>query len=74
MSNAEIRSAEIAQRALDGHRRWRGKIQTMSKCPVRGHEDFARWYTPGVAAVASTVADDPRLSFEPSTVPLSRPV
>ena len=64
MSKAETRSAEIAQRALDGHRRWRGKIQTMPKCPVRGHEDFALWYTPGVAAVARAVADDPRLSFE----------
>lgn len=59
MTKAETRSAEIAARALEGHRRWRGKMQTIPKCPVRGVEDFALWYTPGVAAAARVVAEDP---------------
>ena len=64
MSKAETRSAEIAVRALEGHRQWRGKMQTTPKCPVRGIEDFALWYTPGVAAVARVVAEDPAQSFD----------
>ncbi|MCW7080919.1 MAG: hypothetical protein OCU16_07475, partial [Candidatus Methanospirare jalkutatii] len=37
---------------LDLHRRYEGKIEVALKVPVRSHEDFAVWYTPGVAAVA----------------------
>ncbi len=43
---------------------YKGKIQTMSKVPVRSLEDFSIWYTPGVAAVSKKVAQDPDLSFE----------
>lgn len=64
MSKAEARSLEIAARALEGHRRWHGKIQTIPKCPVTGIADFALWYTPGVAAAARAVAQDPMQSYE----------
>ncbi|MFC2968261.1 NAD(P)-dependent malic enzyme [Acidimangrovimonas pyrenivorans] len=63
MSQSETRSSEIAAQALDAHRRWHGKMQTLPKCPVRGIEDFALWYTPGVAAAARAVAEDPAQSF-----------
>ena len=63
MSEAEKRSAELAMRALEGHHRWRGKMQTLPKCQVHGIEDFALWYTPGVAAAARAVADDPKRGF-----------
>ncbi len=43
---------------------YKGKIQTMSKVPVRSLEDFSIWYTPGIAAVSKKVAQDPDLSFE----------
>lgn len=59
MKDSETRSADIAARALDAHRRWRGKIQSLPKCPVHGIDDFALWYTPGVAAVARAVAETP---------------
>lgn len=36
--------------ALRLHRHYRGKLQTTLKCPIRGFDDFAVWYTPGVAA------------------------
>ena len=32
------------------HARYRGKVQTMPKCPVSGLDDFNVWYSPGVAA------------------------
>jgi malate dehydrogenase (oxaloacetate-decarboxylating) len=37
------------------HRQFRGKVQTMPKCPVRGLADFAVWYTPGVAAACRAI-------------------
>jgi malate dehydrogenase (oxaloacetate-decarboxylating) len=36
--------------ALRLHAFYGGKLQTLPKCAVRGFEDFAVWYTPGVAA------------------------
>jgi malate dehydrogenase (oxaloacetate-decarboxylating) len=43
-------SSPAAARALALHARYRGKVQTLAKCPVSRLEDFAIWYTPGVAA------------------------
>lgn len=45
--------------ALDMHAKYRGKIQTMPKCAIRGLEDFAVWYTPGVAAPCREIALHP---------------
>lgn len=36
--------------ALRLHPFYRGKMQMALKCPVRDFDDFAVWYTPGVAA------------------------
>jgi malate dehydrogenase (oxaloacetate-decarboxylating) len=52
------RAARPAADALRLHALCRGKMQTLPKCPVRGFEDFAIWYTPGVAAASRAVADD----------------
>ncbi len=40
---------DISQKALRLHALYRGKVQVMPKCPIEGGEDFAVWYTPGVA-------------------------
>jgi malate dehydrogenase (oxaloacetate-decarboxylating) len=45
------------------HALCRGKMQTLPKCPVRGFEDFAIWYSPGVAAPARAIAADPDLAW-----------
>lgn len=55
------RAARPAEEALRLHPFYRGKIQTFPKCPVRGIDDFALWYTPGVAACSRAIADDPGL-------------
>lgn len=39
-----------AEDALRLHPFYHGKIQMMPKCALRGLDDFAIWYTPGVAA------------------------
>jgi malate dehydrogenase (oxaloacetate-decarboxylating) len=41
------RPGEVALRL---HAFYGGKLQTLPKCAIRGFEDFAIWYTPGVAA------------------------
>jgi malate dehydrogenase (oxaloacetate-decarboxylating) len=38
-----------AEEAMKLHPFYRGKMQTMAKCAVRDFNDFAIWYTPGVA-------------------------
>lgn len=42
--------------ALRQHARYRGKIQTAPKVPVNGLQDFAVWYTPGVADPCRAIA------------------
>ncbi len=46
------------------HPHYRGKIETALKCPVRDFNDFAIWYTPGVAAPCRAIAEDPDLVYE----------
>jgi malate dehydrogenase (oxaloacetate-decarboxylating) len=50
--------------ALRLHAWYRGKIQTMPKCPVRSRDDLSVWYTPGVAAASRAVAESPERVFE----------
>ena len=50
--------------ALRLHRQYRGKIEMAPKCPVRGLEDFAIWYTPGVAEASRAIARDPEQSWD----------
>lgn len=45
--------------ALEMHEKYRGKVQTLPKCAIRGLEDFAIWYTPGVAAPCREIAWHP---------------
>ena len=36
-----------------------GKVEIVPKVPIRGHEDFAIWYTPGVAQPCLDIKADP---------------
>jgi malate dehydrogenase (oxaloacetate-decarboxylating) len=46
------------------HPYYRGKIETTLKCCVRTFQDFAIWYTPGVAAPCRAIAEDPEKVYE----------
>jgi len=46
------------------HPFYKGKIQTAPKVPVRSFEDFAIWYTPGVAKVCQEIAKDREKVYE----------
>lgn len=50
--------------ALRLHPFYAGKIQTAAKCAVRSYEDFAIWYTPGVAAPCKAIEARPELVYE----------
>jgi malate dehydrogenase (oxaloacetate-decarboxylating) len=53
-----------AEDAMRLHPFYRGKVQTALKCPVRGLDDFAIWYTPGVAAPCRAIHEDEELAYE----------
>jgi malate dehydrogenase (oxaloacetate-decarboxylating) len=59
MPNSKADAASGSEFALRRHAEFRGKVQMMPKCPIEGLEDFAVWYTPGVAAPCRAIAADP---------------
>ena len=46
------------------HRFYEGKMQVIPKCAIRNVDDFAIWYTPGVAAPCREIQANPDKSFE----------
>jgi malate dehydrogenase (oxaloacetate-decarboxylating) len=50
--------------AMELHPFYRGKIETTLKCCVRDFNDFAIWYTPGVAAPCKAIQADPELVYQ----------
>jgi malate dehydrogenase (oxaloacetate-decarboxylating) len=53
-----------AEDAMRMHPFYRGKVQTAPKCVVRDFNDFAIWYTPGVAAPCRAIHEDEELAYE----------
>ena len=45
------------EKALEMHRKWNGKLETVSKTPVKTREDLAIAYTPGVAEPCKVIAE-----------------
>jgi len=60
----DLTSAKDEPSPVELHRRYRGKVQMISKCPIRDDRDFAIWYTPGVAAPCRAIEADPHESYE----------
>ena len=52
------------QDAMRLHPFYRGKIGIVPKCAIRDFEDFAIWYTPGVASPCRAIATDRELVYE----------
>lgn len=50
--------------ALRLHPFYKGKIEIIPKCRIRSFEDFAIWYTPGVAAVCKEIYTDAEKAYE----------
>jgi malate dehydrogenase (oxaloacetate-decarboxylating) len=60
LAKAEKPSAD----AMELHPFYRGKVETAVKCTVRDSNDFAIWYTPGVAAPCRAIAQDPAKVYD----------
>jgi malate dehydrogenase (oxaloacetate-decarboxylating) len=65
--NIEALLAKAKQPSADAmrlHPFYRGKVEIALKCRVRDFNDFAIWYTPGVAAPCRAIAENPELVYE----------
>ncbi|MGD2147871.1 MAG: malate dehydrogenase, partial [Anaerolineae bacterium] len=59
------RAERPARDALRLHPYYRGKIQVASRCPIEDVvNDFAVWYTPGVAAPCRAIQENEDLAYE----------
>ncbi len=54
---------EPARLAMIYHPFYEGKIEIVAKCVVRDFNDFAIWYTPGVAEPCKAINKDKELSY-----------
>ena len=51
------------EKALILHEKWRGKLETVSKTPVKTREDLSLAYTPGVAEPCKVIAKDKEAAY-----------
>ncbi len=57
------RAERPARESLRLHPYYRGKIEVVPKCRIASLDDFAIWYTPGVAAACTAIHRDPELVY-----------
>lgn len=55
---------DYAERSLELHKEWKGKIRVESAVPVNSSEDLSLAYTPGVARPCLEIQKDPLQSYE----------
>jgi malate dehydrogenase (oxaloacetate-decarboxylating) len=58
------RSEQPGRDAMRLHPFYQGKVQVTAKCVVRNLNDFAIWYTPGVAKPCLDIRDNPLAAYE----------
>lgn len=51
------------EKALELHKQWNGKLETVSKTPVKSREDLSLAYTPGVAEPCKVIAEDKEAAY-----------
>ncbi|MDD2717954.1 MAG: NADP-dependent malic enzyme [Candidatus Wallbacteria bacterium] len=58
------KKSDLKLRSVMMHRKYKGKLATSCKVPLKSRADLSIWYTPGVAAVCEKIATDRDESFE----------
>lgn len=53
----------LNEKALTLHKQWNGKLETVSKAPVKSREDLSLAYTPGVAEPCKVIAKDKEAAY-----------
>lgn len=51
------------EKAIFLHKEWNGKLETVSKAPVKSREDLSIAYTPGVAEPCKLIAENPEDAY-----------
>ncbi len=64
MDELLAKAKKPAQLSPPMHKFYEGKMQVIPKCTIRSVDDFAIWYTPGVAAPCREIQANPEKSFE----------
>lgn len=64
IENSLARAGKPAEQAMRLHAFYKGKLETGIKCRVRDFDDFAIWYSPGVAAACTAIAREPDLVYD----------
>ncbi len=71
MSERKVTTEELlekakkpAQDSMKMHPFYKGKIEIVPKCVIRDVNDFAIWYTPGVAEACKEIQRNPEKAFE----------
>ncbi len=60
-----LRKADAPNRVANKyHDFYHGKMQTVPKCVIRSFDDFAIWYTPGVAEACKAIRRNPEKVFD----------
>ena len=54
----------IQEKALELHEQWNGKLETISKSPVKSREALSLAYTPGVAEPCKVIAEDKEAAYK----------
>ncbi|MCH5207387.1 MAG: NAD-dependent malic enzyme [Oscillospiraceae bacterium] len=55
---------DIKEKALEMHEKWQGKIEVISRAPIKTREDLSTAYTPGVAQPCLEIQKDPELAYK----------
>ncbi|OGR68616.1 MAG: malate dehydrogenase [Elusimicrobia bacterium GWC2_61_19] len=71
MSNVKVSKEELlkkankpAEESMKLHPFYKGKVEIVPKCCIRNIDDFAIWYTPGVASVCKDIQAHPEKVYE----------
>jgi len=54
----------VAEKSLEKHYEWKGKIEVVTRCPIESREDLSLAYTPGVAQPCLEIQKDINKSYE----------
>lgn len=54
---------DLKEKALECHKNWNGKLETVAKSKVNSREDLAIAYTPGVAEPCKVIAEDKEAAY-----------
>lgn len=55
---------DIKEKSLEMHEKWQGKIEVISRAPIKTREDLSTAYTPGVAQPCLEIQKDPDLAYK----------